>query len=400
MNERLTFSGLLLRMTARTPLRFACRWLLLAMLSHILAGALLLGHGVEYAAARGGERLGADLMVVPEEAAISSGAALLGGVPTGSPLPEGMEATIAALPGVTRVAPQYIIFSKANSCCDVGDKLLVGFDPSRDFTVLPWLAPGNRITVRKGEALAGWRVLKGTGASVRLYNQDVTVAARLDKSGKDIFDSALFIPRASLSAMERPIGKGEAQPTFPWGRPSLLLVRLASAADPDVFARMLEGRQPGIRVLAIPQQLRRERIRLGKFVLIRTPLAAAAWIFILLAAGLLQFLSCRERCSVLGLLQAFGFGKGRLLLLFGIESFVLSLSAMAAGGVGTLLVLRFSAPSLGQATGLPLLPGGVAVAATDLAVICPVFAALVTVMAVAVYLVALGCEPAELMRGA
>jgi putative ABC transport system permease protein len=370
------------------------------MLSHILACAFLLGHGVEYAAARGEERLGADLMVVPEGAGISAGAALLGGVPTGSLLPMGVEGAVAALPGVTKVAPQYIIFSKAASCCNMGDMLLVGFDPSRDFTVLPWLGAGKLVSVRKDEALSGSLVLKGVGAAIRLYNQVVTVAARLDKSGAETFDNALFIPLSSLSTMERSFGKGEGRFAFAWGRPSLLLVRLAPAVDPDEVARKLEGRQPGIRALVIPQQLRNERVRLGKFVLIRTPLAGAAWVFVLLAAGMLIFLSCRERFSITGLLQAFGCGRRRLLVLFGFESFILSLTAITAGGAGSLLVLSFFAPFLGQVTGLPLLPVGIAVAASDLAGACPVFAAMMTVITVVVYLVALRREPADLMRGA
>jgi putative ABC transport system permease protein len=386
-------------MTARPPLKFACRWLLLAMLFHILALALLLGHGVEYAAARGGERLGADLMIVPSAAGISSGSALLGGVPTGAFLPDGIEGTVAALPGVKTVAPQYNILSKADSCCDVGDALLVGFDPSRDFTVLPWLDPGIRINWRKDEALAGFRVMKGAGAAIRLYNRVFTLVSRLDKSGKESFDTALFIPMAGLKAMERSFGKGENRLTIPLGRPSLLLVRLASAEDPDKVARMLESRQPGIRALTIPQQLRNERIRLGKFLLIRTPLATAAWTFVLFAACLLQVLFCRERFTILGLLQAFGCGKGRLLLLSGIANVIISLAAMTFGGAGTLLVLSFSAPFLGQAMGLPVLPVGVSVATTDLAWICPVFAAMMAGLALVVHLVTLRREPADLMRG-
>lgn len=400
MNERFGLVGLALRMTVRAPLKLFATGFLLTLVSFLLAGVVLLRSGIEESTARGAKRLGADLMVVPQGAEVPLGAGLFGGVPVRFSLPDGIERSIAAMPGVQVVAPQYFLSSAPASCCETGNLLLVGFDPSRDVTVLPWLSPNVRLRKDKEPILVGGSVMKPPGAAMRFYNHTFTVAARLEKTGMGYFDNAVFIPLDGVSAMERSSGTGGGVSLrVPWGRPSILLVRLAPSIVPQDMALLLERQHPGIKVLTIPGLFRENRLKMEKLARGQLPLAAASWFFAVLAGGALQVLYWREHRPSLGLLQAFGCSKGLVMSLFGAEALILSLAGMVAGSAGAFFVLRLFASYFAVTAGMPLLLGGLDLALSGLPWLWLVFAGTMAAETVIIMFLMLRREPADLLRG-
>ena len=371
--------------------------ILLIIVSFFLSGALLLEHGMEEAVGRGARRLGADLLVTPRDpAVVTSERPLPLVISVSSTLPEGVEAGIAAMQGIVAVAPRYLSQSAADPCCDAGDLLLVGFDPSRDLTVLSWLRPGERLPEGKDSILVGWKVLKAPGATMRFHNHLFRVAARLEKSGNSRFDTSIFIPFDSLRAMERSSG---ATFKVPWGSPSLLIVRLAPTVDPLERAHALENRFPGIRVVALPGPLRELGQRMERIARSVVVIPLVVWPVALLAGGALQAFTLRERRRSLGLLLTFGWGRGMIFLLFGAEAFVVSFTAITIGVVGSYPVLKLLTPMLTEAAGLPLLSEAIGAAFTGILWCCLVFAGIQTVEAFVVMLRLLRHDPADLLRG-
>jgi putative ABC transport system permease protein len=399
VSERLTPAGLVLRLATRPPTRLFARWLMTALISFITAGALILGSGTEEGAERGAARLGADLMIVSEKTEIPSLAGLYGGIPVRGSLPDGIEKSVGAMPGVTGVAPQYVFLSAADACCEVGNLPLVGFDPSRDFTVLPWLPPGAGFTGGKDRVIAGWRMMKAPGASLRFHNHTVTVVQRLERSGTASIDSALFIPLDGFAAMERSSGQSGTRFEVPWGRPSILLVKLAPNVDPRESGVELERRIPGIRVETMPGQLREKKAQLAMLGRGKVPLALSAWLFAVLACGAFQYLQIRERRASMGLLQAFGCRKMFILGISVADAYVISLAGMAAGSTGAYLSLKFAGRYLEEATGVPLLTEGIHLYLAHFPWLWTVFATAVALEAFIVVFLALRSEPADLLRG-
>jgi hypothetical protein len=371
---------------------------MVALVAFILACALILGEGIEKGAVRGYERLGAELAIVPEKAEIHSMDGLYGGT-LANFLPQGIEEQIGAMPGVIKVAPQYVLKSAADSCCEMGNLLLVGFDPSRDFTVLPWLPPGTRFAGGKDQAVVGWRVMKAPGGRFRLYDHTITVAARLERTGTATSDAALFIPLESFAEIERSSARGGARAGTQWGRPSLLLVRLSPGIVPREAGQELERKFRGMRAVALPDQLREKKERLANLARVRHPLAVTAWLFALLAGGAVQFLSMRERRASLGLLRSFGFGKKVVLGLSAVEAFVISLAGIAAGSIGAYLALRLTGQYLAMATGIPLLTSEISLATANFPRLWTEFATAMAIVAVINVFPLLQREPADLLRG-
>ena len=399
VSEQFGLSGLVLRIATRPLRKLLAHWLALTLISSLLAGGLLLGRGIGEGAAQGAGRLGADLMVVPQGSDVASGARLLGGVPVGSVLPTGIESRISAMPGVSGVAPQYIFQSSTDSCCEMGNILLVGFDPSRDFTVLPWLRPGTGFSGNNG-ILAGPLVMKAPGAALRLFNHTFTIAARLEQSGAKTFDSALYIPLDGLAAMERSSRNNGIRLNVPWGKPSILLLRLEPSTEPRQMATALERQYLGIQVLTIAEPLRDNRLLLERLGRGRGPLAAVAWLVALGAGGTFLFSSYRTRRTPLGLLHAFGCGKLLLALMFALETFVLSLAGMVAGSLTALFSLRLSGTYLTMATGVPLLSDWLSLSASAISWCVPVFAGAMGVEAAIIIFLMLRRDSADLLRGA
>lgn len=400
MNDNFGFAGLILRMTARPALSLLAYGLALALIAYLLAGALLLGQGAAEGASRGGGRLGADLLVVPKGTEVPKSEKLLGGFPVSSPLPEGIEGYLTAMTGVAVVAPQYVFSSTADPCCELGNVLLVGFDTSRDFTVRPWLQPLEGLTSEREQLLAGSRVLKATGAVMRFFGQAFTLAARLERSGAETFDTALFIPLEGLKAMELSSRRGGKVLSVPWGRPSLLLVRLAASLEPQQTARLLEQRYPDIQVLTMAGPVRENRLLFEQLGRGGRPLGVFAWGVALFAGGVLQLFWFRARRQSFGLLRSFGCSKGLLAFVSAVESFMLSLAAMVAGSSGAVLTLRLCGTYPALATGLPLVSGWVHQAAACLLWIMPVFALALSVEGMLIVLFMLWSETSELLWGA
>lgn len=389
-------------MTARSYLKFSALGILFALISFVLTGTLLLERVVAETVTTGAGRLGADLMVIPAGVEIPLGNPLIGSLPVRRSLPAGIESSVAAIRGISQSAPQYFLTSASDSCCDTGELLLVGFDPARDFTVRPWLKGDGRDNPGGEEVLAGGGVLKWRGAQLRLYNQVFRVVARLDKSGVDSFDNAVFIPLSGLAAMERASGsRGAVQLKVPWGRPSMLLVKLSPGVEAKRTAALLEQKYPGVQVLAMSGPLKEKRDEMVGFAALLAPLVLLSWLLAITAGGAVQFLYWQERKPVLGLLQAWGWGRRHLFFFFGLEALILSLLGIIAGSMASLLLLRYFSSALAAVTGLSILTGyGSSLSISGLFGLWGEFAGAMAAEAIIILLFFIRREPAALMRGA
>jgi putative ABC transport system permease protein len=114
--------GFVLRNVGRSGFR---SWIV-ALSAGLLAGMSFIGfvisHGSEASLRTARDRVGADLLVIPADAAQRVETALLMGVPTRAFMPEEVLNRIATLPGVLKVSPQLYLSTLPNaSCCSVGE---------------------------------------------------------------------------------------------------------------------------------------------------------------------------------------------------------------------------------------------------------------------------------------
>lgn len=392
--------GLLWRVSFRSRLRFFSLLAVMAVASLLLCGALFFQGGVEAAISRGMERLGADLMVIPQGGDVPLQKGLLGGVPVTFSLPPGMEEGLASVSGVAAAAPQYFLASARASCCEAGNLLLVGYDPGQDFTVLPWKGKAAGGRPADDALLVGGAVMKGVGAQLRFYNHTFTVAGRLEKSGMGYFDNAVFIPLAGVAAMERSSRSPGAVPiTVPWGRPSLLLVKAAAGAVPEDVAEGIRSRYPGVRVLTMPEVFRQAKQRLGRISGLLVPLAASAWVVVTAIVAAAHSLYLGGRKQALGLLRVMGASRLRIVMMFAGESLALASAGAAAGSLSAFWIIRMFAPYFAVVSGFPLLLNLPVIAGSAAPPLIALFLATTLLQSVLTVSLFLRAEPYELIRG-
>jgi putative ABC transport system permease protein len=117
------------------------------------------------------DRLGADIVVVPEGTATQVETALLMGIPTEVWMPQETLDRVAAVPGVQVVTPQlYLSTLTGAACCSVEHMFLIAYDPRTDFVVEPWLIENLGDGLHLGQAVGGTYVFVPEGEqNIRLY---------------------------------------------------------------------------------------------------------------------------------------------------------------------------------------------------------------------------------------
>ncbi len=330
---------------SRRPTRTLLLALAVALGTGAVFGVVTLLQGIERSMTAGFRRLGADLLVVPQATLVNLTGALLTLEPTTETVDLHLADELARIPGVEMVAPQTMIRVPSPGGGHGGLVDLIAFDPSRDFTVMPWLAsrPGRPLGLR--EVILGGRRTERVGDTIPLREQGLSVYGRLEITGVGPFDHGLFVTYETATTL---IGAGRASGgriiVGDPGRASALLILLANGATPE-RSRFAIAQRPGIKIVAGGSTT--TSIRRGSSVLLGSGLALVA-VFLMstgLLVGLLFSSIIAERSREVGLLIALGCRRMHLIKMLLIEAAVATGLGGLLGvalGAGLLLVFRRS----------------------------------------------------------
>lgn len=213
----------------RSVIIFLC---VLGITGFILSTTLLI-RGAEYSLQRGMERMGADILVVPQGAESKVETALLMGRPTEVWMSEDYLQKIANVRGVGAVSPQFYLKSLYGaSCCAVSEMFLVVYDPATDFTIKPWLDKKHVTSLGKGEVIGGSYVFMPPGERfITLYGHNLTLKGNLEATGTGL-DQTMFMTMETARDMAlTSLTKAEQPLTIPPGSISAIMVKVAPGAD-------------------------------------------------------------------------------------------------------------------------------------------------------------------------
>ena len=209
----------------------------------LLATTLIIA-GAQYSLDSGLERLGADILVVPEGAEIKIETALLMGKPVDAWMPRENIQKVANIPGVEAVSPQIYLSSMFDSpCCAVSEMFIVVYDPETDFTIAPWLEKNLGRSLAKGEVIGGNYIFVPEGSQyIRLYGYDTDLVGNLEPTGTGM-DQTLFMTLDTAVAM------AEASRTT-----ALMTLNI----DPDVISTIMVKVAPEVDTHRVALQIRED----------------------------------------------------------------------------------------------------------------------------------------------
>ncbi len=377
---------LLIRMAAQNVVRQRVRALL-------LGGAVMLGVGIGFASFVAGwamrtgiatslSRMGADLVVVPRETLVNITSSLLTVQPTDLSLDSGIGKSIAAIPGIARVAPQRIVRSV------IGGQAanLIAFDPSTDFSILPWLGERQSVPPSLDNVITGGRVPAHVGDVLQICGKSFVVNGRLELTGVGPFDESYFlsfdafnainvlnhVPGAQQSGVKAPdqvyggkrpalagadsdLNADACKADVPLNGVSAFLLQLSSGAKVE-DVKFSIAQLPGVRIVEGNAVLTNSRQALGPLFLGVVIFALFQVVALMIVVSLLFSAIVQERYREVGLLRAMGARPKQIMTIILAEAAIVTGLGGVAGLVFGMTVLLVFARSLGFYFGLLGIP--------------------------------------------
>jgi putative ABC transport system permease protein len=379
-NRSWLFSRLAVQNLGRRPVRAALLALTVAVGVAAVFTAVTLRRAIQASMAVGFSRMGADLLVVPRATRVNLTAALLTVEPTTHTLEARLADEVARLPGVDLVAPQQHYHLQVPAAGHVQEADVIAFDPSRDFTVLPWLQEKLDRPRQEGDVILGARRDEPLGSEVTLSGQTLRVWGRLGVTGVGPFDRSFFTTFDTAAAMAeagRSLPRGQAVRGSP-DKVSALLVRLDVGATPEQV-RFAIAQLPDVKVVAGTSLVTSVRQVLTALLQGAVVFTVLVLLVTVLSVGVMFSAILAERRAELGLLLAVGTRRRQLMHLILTEAVIVTTLGGFGGlllGGGLLLLFQRSLGYYFETVGVPFLWPPPSVLALY-ALVCAVLAAAV-----------------------
>ena len=301
----------------------------------LLFATWLLQQGMRNGLEREQERLGADLLVVPDGVTVEPGEILYGGAPQNIYMPKEAAAEIQSVPGVEGVSVQFFSQTLQADCCDFGDPLrLVGIDPQTDGLAAAWSHDGTTSQLQADEIFTGSQVAAKPGQHFFILGRMFRVAGVLEPSGSGLDKSILMdLSVARELASQAPQLRGALQEQ---GGADQLISAVLVHLDPSANAAVVRAEiahRGNVQVFSSVETKQRINRNLHGFVLLLAGIAGVIALVALLQLGTRLYAEVGERQAVLGLYLALGASPAQLTCLVSLQAVLLC----ATGGLTGLL---------------------------------------------------------------
>lgn len=282
------------------------------------------------------DRLGADIVVVPEGSETKIESALLMGIPARFWMPRENLTKLAAIQGVEVASPQlYLATLTGAECCSVSDMFMIAYDPASDFTVQPWLKGDLESGLRLGEVLGGSYISATEGEqNIQLYGYLVTLKENLEPTGTGLDQTMFLTFDTAYDIASKSVSQAESALLIPPESISAALIKVQPGSDPHDVAIKIMQSVPGVTPIEssnLFQSYRKQMTGLLRSILV---ILSVTWGLSVVLIGLVFSMAANERRKELGVLRALGATRR-----FVFESLLAEASLLALFGGATGLAI-------------------------------------------------------------
>jgi putative ABC transport system permease protein len=337
-----SFFTLVGRNLQNRPYRNIAVVLSFAIVAGTLFSALYLIGGARQSLENGLDRMGADIMVVPEKYAAASQSVILTGEPSTFFFNDTGFEQIAGLPGVTKASPEiYVATLFGQSCCAAGVQI-IAIDPIRDFTIATWLKENPGVAMGKDDIIVGSAISGDIGSDLLFYGHTFHVVGRLARTGMGL-DMAVFTRIEDAYTMADESGvKAVQKLTIPPRMVSAVLVRIDPGVSPAAISDEIKQRVPGTRTLTPNGLLNAISGQLGAITWFLYGSAITVTAVSIPLMGSISAMVAYERRKEIAVIQALGAPRSFVMRLMLAESFSLAIIGALAGiGAATIILVGF-----------------------------------------------------------
>ena len=327
---QISFFSVALKNLKRKTFRTSVLVFAIALLVSLLIFAISFTASVASSLKKSSDRLGADLVVVPQGARGFAEEFLLESKNTSFYMPKSIIEKVWKIEGIESLTYHTYLSSISGLCCDIMPTRIVAYNPETDFIINPWLQKSLGRPLLAGEAIAGSGTSENLGLGLldieaTIFNNRFKIVGVLEQTGTGL-DHALFMTEENLKNIiesgKSPLKKGEI---------SIIFTKLKKGYDPDFVGRVLEGEIPEVDIVArsnMGEKFLTTLADINKIFLLTTMLASVLTTFLVWA---IFSAIANERSKEIGIMRALGAQETHIVKLYLIEVLVLGLLGSLIG---------------------------------------------------------------------
>lgn len=367
-------NNIALRNMKAKPVRAIVLLLITALLSFTILGGTLIVTSLRKGLGSLEARLGADIMVVPYEAATKSDLQniVLQGNTGYFYMDNSRLEKVEQCEGIGQLSCQFFLASASSGCCSIPVQI-IGFDPETDFTISPWIKKSYGGELNKLDIVVGSDLNAFVGDTLTFYGQECRVAAKLDKTGTS-YDTTVFASEETIKSLIQAsldLNMNTFSSVDPEKSVSCILINADSEHTAEEVVNDINLHVKKVKAVQTKEMISGISDSLSGVSDIIGILIAAVWI---LGAAILMLaftMSVNDRKKEFAVLRVIGASRKRLAGIVLQEAFWTGLIGGAAGVIICLAVLLPFNGLIEETLRLPfLLPGGGKTAVYIIAALC------------------------------
>lgn len=301
-------------------------------------------------------RLGADVVIIPNDAQDLYTGALLGGVPSLFYIEEDILDEIDRVEGVIEYTPQLYISSLSASCCSFPVQI-IGIDLDTDFAVSPWLESQTQIQLGENNVIAGKNINPNYDGSVTFYEKPFNVVGSLDKTGMG-FDNSIFMSlddARDLALRSQEYGVTILNDTS--DLISCVLLNIEDDIRPSKFTYDLKNKLEKYEISALSSDsiLSETALQISNSTLYINIILSIIWILCVIVLLIMFPIMIRSRSRELSVVRILGATKKQMTNLLIREVLIMSLIGSVSGSILSLLVSELFKNTISVSLDIPFL---------------------------------------------
>lgn len=354
---KLTFINL-----ARKPGKTVPLIILAALMSFMVIGGSVIIQSLHRGLDSVEQRLGADIIVVPEsaQAEVDLQSIILQGTPGCFYMDKSVAGEIAEADGIEKMSTQYFLASSQSDCCSAPVQI-IGFDSKTDFVIAPWIKQSYDKELTDNEIIAGSSLAAKPGDILEFYGVDCRVAAKLSSTGTGL-DTAVYASEntvRNLIAASREVGFTLLSEQSPDDVISSVYIKVKKGYDiSEVSSNInidLKGRVKAVRTKNMISDTADRLSTISNVVLW---LIIAIWILTVIIMVIAFTVNIREREREFAVLRIAGFTRKMLFKAVFLESMTICSIGGVIGALLSVLIIFSFKDLIESSLELPfLIPG-------------------------------------------
>ncbi len=318
------FFRLVWRNLSNRPYRNIATVFAFAIIAATLFSSQYLVNGARESLDAGMSRMGADILVVPEEYAAASQSVILIGQPNSFFFEDEGFDKISRIPGVAKASPQIYIATLFASCC-AAPVQMIAIDPEHDFTVSSWLRQNPGVILGKDDMIIGSSIVQNVGNNLMFYGHTFHVVGILQRTGMGIDNSVFVRFEDAYTMADESELKAVKKLTIPREKVSAVLVQVEPGYSPAEIAQVIQERVPGTKTITPNGLLNAVSGQLGAVTRILFGSTLAVTIVAIPLLGFISAMVAHERMKEISILRALGAKKAFVMNIMLAESFSLAI---------------------------------------------------------------------------